>query len=87
MEGDVFAGGVRRGSYEGVHVRFRDEFYGDGDVVFPCAEGLVVGGCDEAAVLIDESYSIYGPEMVVVFLRHFAGASVELHDFLVGHAG
>ena len=41
LKGDVLAGGVRRGAGEGEHVRFLDEFDGDGDVVFPW--GFVLG--------------------------------------------
>ena len=73
--------------HEGVHVRFCDELDGDGDIVFPRAEGLVVGGGDEATVLVDESDGVDGAEVVVVFLGHFAGAGVELDDLLVGHTG
>jgi len=68
LEGDVFAGGVRRGTDEGVHVGFCDEFDGDGDIVFPCSKGFVVRGCYEAPVLVDEGDGVYGAEMVVVFL-------------------
>ena len=69
------------------HGGLGDEFDGDGDVVFPSSEGVVVGGGDEAAVFVDESDGVDGAEVVVVFLGHFAGAGVELDDFFVGHAG
>lgn len=86
LEGDVFPTRVWRGAHHAVHVGFRDEFDGDGDVVFPSAEGFVVGSGDEAAIIVDESDCVDGPEVVVVFLGHGAGAGVELDDFLVGHA-
>lgn len=54
LEGDGFAGWVGEGGCEGVHVRFGDEFDGDGDVEFPGSEGFVVRGGDEAAVFVDE---------------------------------
>lgn len=87
LERDVFPRRVRGGAHEGVHVGLGDELDGDGDVVLPGAEGLVVGGGDEAAVVVDEGDGVDGAEVVVVFLRHFAGAGVELDDLLVGHAG
>ena len=87
LEGDVFARGVRRRAHHAVHVRLGDEFDGHGDVVFPSAQGLVVRGGDEAAVFVDEGDGVDGAEVVVVLLRHFAGAGVELDDLLVGHAG
>lgn len=87
LEGDVFARGVRGGPHHAVHVRLGDEFDGDGDVVFPGSQRLVVRGGDEAAVGVDEGDGVHGPEVVVVFLGEGAGAGVELDDFLVGHAG
>lgn len=86
LETYALAGGVRRGGGEGVHVWFSDEFDGHGDVDFPRTEGLVVAGGDEAAVLVAEGDGVYGTEMVVVFLGHFAGVGVELDDLLVAHA-
>ena len=70
---------------EGVHVGLGDEFDGDGDVEFPGAEGLVVRGGDEAAVLVNEGDGVDGLEVVVVFLRHLPGASVVLDYFFVRH--
>ena len=87
LEGDIFAGGVGRGAHHAVHVGLGDELDGHGDVVLPRAEGLVVGGGDEAAVGVDEGDGVDGAEVVVVFLRERAGAGVELDDFLVRHAG
>ena len=87
LEGHVFARRVRRRPHHAVHVGFGDEFDRHGDVVFPSAEGLVVGGGDEAAVVVDEGDGVDGPEVVVVFLGHVAGAGVELDDLFVGHAG
>ena len=87
LETDGFARGVRRRGCEGVHVWLCDEFDGDGDVEFPRAEGLVVGGGDEAAVFVTEGDGVDGAEVVVVFLRHFPRVGGELDDFLVGHAG
>ncbi len=72
---------------EGVHVWLGDEFDGDGDVEFPGSQRFIVGGGDEAAVFVDKGDGVDGLEVVVVFLGHFAGASVVLDDFLVGHAG
>lgn len=87
LEGDVFAIGVGGGAGEGEHVWFGDEFDGDGDTVFPGAEGFVVRGGDEAAVVVDEGDGVDGCQVVVVFLDQFAGAGVKLHDLLVGHTG
>lgn len=87
LEGDVFAVGVGGGAGEGEHVWFGDEFDGYGDAVFPGAEGFVVGGGDEAAVVVDKGDGVDGCQVVVVFLDQFAGAGVELHDLLVGHTG
>ena len=78
---------MREGGGEGVHVGFGDELDGNGDIEFPGAEGLVVGGGDEAAVFVDEGDGVDGLEVVVVFLGHFPGAGVVLDDLLVGHAG
>ena len=87
LEGDVFARGMRRGSHHAVHVGLGDEFDGDGDVVFPRPQGLVVGGGDEAPVGVDEGDGVDGAQVVVVFLGERAGAGVELDDLLVRHAG
>lgn len=59
---------VGGGFHHGEHVRFRDEFDRDGDIVFPGAEGFVVGGGDESSVGVCECYGIDGSEMMVVFL-------------------
>jgi len=87
LEAYAFSRGVGGGGGEGVHVRFCDEFDGDGDVEVPGAEGFVVRGGDEAAVFVAEGDGVDGAEMVVVFLRHLPGDGVELYDLLVGHAG
>lgn len=58
----------------------------NGDVVFPRAEGPIVRGGDEAAVFVAESDGVDRLQMVIVLLRHFAGAGVELDDLLVGGA-
>ena len=83
LEGDGFAVGVRGRAHHGVHVGFRDVFDGHGDVVFPCAQGFVVRGGDEAAVVVAEGDGVDRLEVVVVFLGHFAGTGVELDDLLV----
>ena len=87
LETNALPRGVRRRRRERVHIRLCDEFYRHGDIEFPCAERLVVGGGDEAAVLVAEGDGVDGAEVVVVLLGHFAGARVVLDDFLVGHAG
>lgn len=45
---------------EGIHVGLCYEFDWDGDVEFPCSEGFVVGGCDEAAVFVYEGDGVDG---------------------------
>ena len=87
LERDGFARGVRERGRERVHVGLGDEFDGNGDVELPGAQGFVVGGGDEAAVGVDEGDGVDRLQVVVVFLRHFAGAGVVLDDFLVGEAG
>jgi hypothetical protein len=42
------------------HVRLGDELDGDGNAVLPCAQRLVVGGCDEPAVLVAECDCVDG---------------------------
>lgn len=71
---------------EGEHTGVSDVFDWHGNAVFPCSERFVVGGAHEPAAFVDEDQRVDGAEVVVVFLREFAGAGVELDDFLVGHA-
>lgn len=85
LESDVFPVWMGCSAREREHVWFRDEFDRDGDAVFPGAEGLIVGGGDEAAVLVDEGEGVDCGKVVVVFLDEFAGAGVELDDLFVGH--
>ena len=54
LECDVLARRVRRAAHHAVHVWLGDEFDRDRDAVFPGAQGLVIRGCDEAAVLVTE---------------------------------
>lgn len=87
LEGDVLTVWMGRGARQGEHVGLGDELDGHGDAVLPGAQGLVVRGGDEAAVFVDEGDGVDGCQVVVVFLDQLAGARVELHDLLVGHAG
>lgn len=86
IESYGFSGGVGSSGDEGKHVGFCDEFDGDVQVEFPCSKRFVVRGSDEASVLVDESDGIYGAKMVVIFLCHFARASIVLHNSFVRHA-
>ncbi len=86
LKSDVLPRRVGVGAHHAVHVRLGDELDGDGDVVLPRAQGLVVRGGDEAAVGVDEGDGVDGAEVVVVLLRERAGAGVELDDLLVRHA-
>ena len=100
LEGDEFAGRVGGRADHAEHVRFGDEFDGHGDAVFPRAQGLVVGGGDEAAGGVAEGECVDGAEVVVVFLDEgpvgggrggggggVADPGVELDYLLVGHTG
>ena len=49
-----------------------------GDVKVPGSDRLVIGGCNEPPILVNEGNRVDGPEMLVVFLRDFAGVHVVL---------
>lgn len=85
LERDVFPVGMRGGSDQGVHVRFRDEFDGNGDVVLPDTDGFVVGRRNKTTVVVHKGDRVDGSQMVVVVLRALPGACVELNNLLVGH--
>ena len=75
-------------------MRLSDVLDDYGDVKVPGPDRLVVGGCYETSVLVDEGNRVDGSEVLVVFLRNFAGVHVILHtdgqgnsvcDALLGH--
>ncbi len=85
LESDVLAAWVRGAADHGEHFGFGDVFDGDGDIVFPSAEALVVGGGDETAVGVTKGDCVDGTEMVVILLYGFlfrCYARVELDYFL-----
>lgn len=86
LERNGFAVRVRRGAHEREQMGLGDVLDRDGDVVFPSTEGSIVRGGDEAAVFVAEGNGVDRLQMMIVLLRHFAGAAVELDDFLVGSA-
>ena len=73
LEGDELAGRVGRGADHAEHVRLGDELDGHGDPVLPRAQGLVVGGRDEAAGGVAEGEGVDGAEVMVVLLHEGAG--------------
>lgn len=55
----------------GVHVGFRNILNDNRNIEIPCPYGLVVRGCDEASVFINEGYRVYWSQMLIVFLSDF----------------
>ena len=77
-----------------MHVRLSNVLDDYGDVKVPGSDRLVIGGCNEPPILVNEGNRVDGPEVLVVFLRDFAGVHVILHtdgqgnsvcDALLGH--
>ena len=71
--------GMDRDSRHRVHVRFCDVLDNNRDVEVPGADGLVIGGRHESAVLINEGDGVHWPKMLVVFLGYFARVDVVLN--------
>ena len=85
LEADGFSGWMRGCGCEGEHVWFGDEFDWNGNVQLPRPQGLVIRSGNEATVFVNEGDGVDWAKMVVVFLRHFAGAGIVLDDLLIGH--
>ena len=67
----------------GVHGGVGDVLHVHGDVPLPHAQALVVGGGDEASVLVAEGDGVDGAQVPVVLLDDVVGARVPAHDLLV----
>jgi len=61
-----------------MHVGFRDIFDHHGNIIIPCAYGLVVRGSNKPSVFIHEGDGINRAQVLVVLLCDFTGVHVIL---------
>ena len=62
-----------------VHVRFGNVFDDYWDIVVPSTYRFIVGGGYETTILIDESNSVDGSEMLIISLDDLVGSQIVLH--------
>jgi hypothetical protein len=67
----------------GVHIRLRDIFDHNWNVVVPSSDSFIVGCCYEPPVLVHEGDSVDRTQMLIVFLRDLP----RVHVILLKSAG
>jgi len=63
-----------------VHVWLSNILDNDRNIKVPCADGLIIWGCDKSPILIHKGYGIYRTKMLVILLSNFAGVDVILSN-------
>ena len=78
---------VHRDARHGVHRWVGDILDLHGRAKVPYAQTLIIAARHEASVFVDKGDGVHRSEMLVVFLLEVPGVHIELHDFLIAHAG